>query len=110
MALQLVVSANECRGFIQHYHDSIFAGHLPFRVCCPKVSLPSLCANGTSAGHCWDQVAMDILDMSVTTDEGNQYVLVIVNCFSRWPEACLLPNKTVEVVAVDNMPGSACRR
>ena len=31
----------------------------------------------------WDRVAMDILDMSVTTDKGNQYVLSIVDCF-KW--------------------------
>ena len=38
-------------------------------------------------GHHWDQVAIDILDMSVTTDKGNRYILVIVDCFSRWTEA-----------------------
>ena len=43
-------------------------------------------------GHRWDRVAMDILDMSVTTEKGNQYVL-FVDCFSRWTEACPLPNK-----------------
>ena len=45
-------------------------------------------------GHRWDRVAMDILDMSVTTPKGNHYVLVMVDCFSRWTEACPLPNKT----------------
>ena len=44
-------------------------------------------------------MAMDILDMSVTTDKGNRYVLVIVDCFSRWTEACPLPNKTALAVA-----------
>ena len=42
---------------------------------------------------------MDILDMSVTTDKGNRYVLVIVDCFSRWTEACPLPDKMVLAVA-----------
>ena len=32
-------------------------------------------------GHQWDRVAMDLLDMSVTTPKGNLYVLVIVDCF-----------------------------
>ena len=44
-------------------------------------------------GHRWDRVAMDILDMSVTTEKGNHYVLVIVDCFSRWTKACLLSAK-----------------
>ena len=31
--------------------------------------------------------------------EGNRYVLVMVNCFSRWTEACPLPNKVALAVA-----------
>ena len=50
-------------------------------------------------GHRWKRVAMDILDMSVSTPKGNRYVLVIVDCFSRWTEACLLPNKMALAVA-----------
>ena len=34
-------------------------------------------------GHRCNRVAMDILDMSVTTEKGNRYLLVIVDCFSR---------------------------
>ena len=41
---------------------------------------------------------MDIFDMSVTTDKGNRYVLVIVDSFSRWTEACPLSNKTAVAV------------
>ena len=52
-----------------------------------------------SVGHRWDHVAMDILHMSVTTPKGNQYVLVMVDCFSRWTEACPLPNKMALAVA-----------
>ena len=123
MALQLVVPSGECRGFIHRYHDSIFAGYLGVsRTVCrllDQVYWPGLCEDVRSylvsclvclarksqcphhvpmghafVGHRWDRVAMDILDMSVTTDEGNQYALVIVDCFSRWTEACPLPNKT----------------
>ena len=42
---------------------------------------------------------MDILDMSVTTSKGNRYVLVMVDCFSRWTEAFPLPNKTALAVS-----------
>ena len=44
-----------------------------------------------SVGHRWDRVTMDILDMSVSTERGNRYV--IFDCFSRRTEACPLPNK-----------------
>ena len=50
-------------------------------------------------GHRWDRVAMDLLDMSVTTTKGNRNVLVMVDCFSRWTEACPLPDKTALSVA-----------
>ena len=39
---------------------------------------------------------MDLLDMSVTTAKGNRYVLVMVDCFSRWTEACPLPDTTAQ--------------
>ena len=42
---------------------------------------------------------MDILDMSVTTDKDNRYVLVIVDCFSRMDGVCLLPIKMAVAVA-----------
>ena len=35
-------------------------------------------------GHRWDRVVMDLLNMSVTTAKGNRYLLVMVDCFSRW--------------------------
>ena len=50
-------------------------------------------------GHRWDRVAMYPLHMSVSTAKGNRYVLVMVDCFSRWMEACLLPDKTALAVA-----------
>ena len=52
-----------------------------------------------AVGRRWDRVAMDLLDMSVTSTKGNRYVLVMVDCFSRWTEACPLPDKTVLSVA-----------
>ena len=50
-------------------------------------------------GHRWDRLAMDLLEMSVTTPKGNCYDLVMVDCFSRWTEACLGPNKTALAAA-----------
>ena len=47
-----------------------------------------------AVGHRWDRVAMDLLDLSVKAAKGNWYVLVMVDCFSRWTEACPLSDKT----------------
>ena len=61
-------------------------------------------------GHRWERVAMDLLDMSVTTARGNRYVLVMVDCFSRWTEACQLPDKTAHSVADVFHPGRVSLR
>ena len=106
-----LVPLSERQSFIQWYHDSIFTGHLGVsrtvyrlldRVNWPGlhedvrsyISSCSVCLarkspchrrapmGHVSVGHRWDRVAMDILDMPVTTSKGNRYVLVMVDCFS----------------------------
>ena len=47
---------------------------------------------------------MDLLDTSITSAKGNRYVLVMVDCFSRWTEACPLPDKTAISVADACLP------
>ena len=106
--------------FFHRYHDWIFAGHLGvsrtvcrllarvhwpgrredvrsyFASCSACLARKSLYPRWAPMGHVlvghrWDRVAMAILDMSVTTEKGNRYVLVIVDC--------PLPNKTAVAVA-----------
>ena len=52
---------------------------------------------------------MDLLDMSVTSTKGNHYVLVMVDCFSRWTEACPLSDKTAISVADALFSNIVCR-
>ena len=47
--------------------------------------------------------------MSVTTARGNRYVLVIVDCFTRWTEAFPLPDKTAHSVADAFFNNVVCR-
>ena len=125
---QLVVPVRERQELIRQFHDSLFAGHLGitrtiFRlldrvywpglrrevktyitsctICLARKSpCPQRAPMGhVKVGHRWERVAMDLLDMSVTTTRGNRYVLVMVDCFSRWTEACPLPDKTAHSVA-----------
>ena len=127
-ASQLVVLIRERRDLIRRFHDSLFAGHLGvtrtvFRLqnrvywpgirsdvrnyiasCTVCLARKSPCPRRAPMGHVevghrWDRVAMDLLDMSVTTTRGNRYVLVMVVCFSRWTETCPLPDKTAQSVA-----------
>ena len=124
---QLVVPIKKRQDFIKQFHDSLFAGHLGitrtvFRLqhrvywpglrgdfqtyiqsCTTCIARKSPCPRKVPMGHAkvghrWERVAMDLLDMSVTTSRGNRYVLVMVDCFTRWTEAFPLPDKTAQSV------------
>ena len=43
--------------------------------------------------------AMDIMGPLPPTRQGNRYILVIMDYFTKWPEACALPNQEAGVVA-----------
>ena len=125
---QLVIPVKKCQDFIRKFHDSLFAGHLGItrtvyrlldrvywpglrgdvqtyiKSCTVCIARKSPCPRKVPMGHVdvghrWERVAMDLLDMSVTTARGNRYVLVMVDCFTRWTEAFPLPDKTAQSVA-----------
>ena len=52
---------------------------------------------------------MDFLDMSITSAKGNRYVLVMVDCVSRWMEACTLLDKTAISLADAFFSNIVCR-
>ena len=135
---QLVVPQSERRSMIRRFHDSLFAGHLGIsrtvfrlqtRVYWPglrkdvrtyvtsctvclarKFPCPRRAPMGHGAvGRRWERVAMDLLDMSITSDNGNRYVLVMVDCFSWWTEACPLPDKTAISVVDAFFSNIVCR-
>ena len=125
---QLVIPVKKRRGLIREFHDSLFAGHLGItrtvyrlldrvywagitwgrsdvhqilhNLHCPEVTLPTKGADGTCGGRSsLGTRGYGLVDMSVTTSRGNRYVLVIVDCFTRWTEAFPLPDKTAQSVA-----------
>ena len=62
-----------------------------------------------AVGRRWERVSMDLLDMSMTSAKGNRYVLVMVDCFSWWTEACPLADKTSISVADVFFSNIVCR-
>ena len=101
-ASQLVVPHDECRDMIRRFHDSLFAGHLGVSrtvfcvqscvywpglrqdvrtnasctICLARKSpYPRRAPMGhVAVGRRWDRVAMDLLDLSITSAKGNRYV------------------------------------
>ena len=135
---QLVIPILKRREFIREFHDSLLAGHMGvtrtvyrlldrvywpglrgdvrtyIKSCTVCIARKSPCPRKipmghVEVGHRWDRVAMDLLDMSVTTARGNRYVLVIVDCFTRWTEAFPLPDKTAHSVADAFFNNVVCR-
>ena len=60
-------------------------------------------------GRRWERVAMDLLDISITSAKGYHYVLGMVDCFSRWTEACPLSDKTAISVTDAFFSNIVCR-
>ena len=52
---------------------------------------------------------MDIMGPLPPTRQGNRYILVIMDYFTKWPGAFALPNQEAEVVARAFVEGFACR-
>jgi transposase InsO family protein len=52
-----------------------------------------------SVGVPWERVGVDLAGPFTRTDRGNRYLLVVVDYFTRWPEAIPIASTHAEVVA-----------
>ena len=52
-----------------------------------------------NVGAPFERIQVDILGPLPTSSSGNKYLLVVVDCFSKWPEAVPLKNKRASTVA-----------
>ena len=84
-------------------------GHILHRVQCASQENHRAPMGYVAVGRRWERVAMDLLLMSVTSAKVNRYVFVMVDCFSRWTEACPLPDKTAISVADAFFSNIVCR-
>ncbi len=50
-------------------------------------------------GHRGDYVAMNLLDITTTSNHGYHYVLVVADYFTEYIEYAALPDKTAQAVA-----------
>jgi hypothetical protein len=56
-----------------------------------------------------ERVALDLVGPLPETDGGNKWVLVIADYFTKWMEACPLPDSTAETVAKAFVENFVCR-
>jgi transposase InsO family protein len=52
-----------------------------------------------NVGAPFERIAMDVVGPFPKSDNGNKYVLVVMDYFSKWPEAYPLPNQETRTIA-----------
>ena len=49
--------------------------------------------------HPFDKIAMDLVTECETSNSGNKHILTIIDHFTGWPEAFLIPDKSAHTIA-----------
>ncbi|XP_036143377.1 protein NYNRIN-like [Monomorium pharaonis] len=90
---QIVVPRQRIHEILKEAHDSPSGGHFgPLG----KGKSPMEIYN---VGAPFERIQVDILGPLPTSSSENKYLLVVVDCFSKWPEAVPLKNKRANTVA-----------
>ena len=53
-----------------------------------------------AAGFPWERIAIDIVGPLPKTQRNNRYLLVVIDYYTRWPEAFALENQDARSVAI----------
>ena len=127
--LQLCIPRKMVKDILELLHDTPTAGHLGtkkttervvarfywngwrqdvedyYRSCtiCGERNAPTEMPRqklGTSAsGYPMEHVAIDVVGPLPTTAQGNRFILVVNDYFTKWPEAYAIPNHEAETIA-----------
>lgn len=62
-----------------------------------------------NVGAPFERIAMDIAGPFPVTDNGNKYIMIIADYFTKWTEAFAIPNQEAETVANEFVYNWVCR-
>ena len=62
-----------------------------------------------NVGQPFERIAIDIAGPFPVTDDGNRYIMVIGDYFTKWVEAYAIPNQEVTIVAKKLVHYFCCR-
>jgi len=137
--LKLVIPYRLRQKIIQEHHDSIFAGHLGLKKTYAKISEKYYWENMYKDIKEWinscmdcvmkkskvpknlgetgfvqakeplEIVGMDFIGPLPRSKNGNKYILVFMDLFTRWPEAIAVKKATGKIVAKNFVENFVCR-
>lgn len=136
--LQLLVPEHYRKTVFKHFHDNPTGGHLgpdkmlstiqqSFYWPAMKKSITQYCQECDKCaarkpskqaraplgqylvGEPMERVAIDILGPLPITENGNRYILVLCDCFSKWTEAYALPNQESSTITRTIVNEFICR-
>ncbi|XP_063215566.1 retrovirus-related Pol polyprotein from transposon 412 isoform X1 [Bacillus rossius redtenbacheri] len=80
---------------------------------CSARKRPQHCSRGKmqayNVGAPFERIAIDIAGPFPKTKDGNRYILVVMDYFSKWPEAYALPNQEATTIADTLVNNFICR-
>lgn len=137
--LQVVVPRKRVKDVLESFHDGTSGGHLGVKrtlmkirqrfywihcredvenwckkcVNCSAVKGPHTRSRGAlklyNVGAPWERIALDVAGPFPTSDSGNKYILVVMDYFTKWPEAFAIPNQEAVTIAEKLVNEVCCR-
>ncbi|KAJ8703953.1 hypothetical protein PYW07_013247 [Mythimna separata] len=136
---QVIVPRREVVPLLQEIHDGASGGHLGIKktllkvrqryywlncredieqwcrkcTACASVKGPQTRSRGKlqlyNVGAPWERIAIDVAGPFPVTDDGNKYIVVIQDYFTKWPEVFAIPNQEATTVAKKVVEEVVCR-
>lgn len=137
--LQLIVPRKQVASLLRYIHDGVSGGHLGVKktleklrqrfywihcredvedwckkcTTCASVKGPQTRSKGKlklyNVGAPWERIAVDVAGPFPESDEGNKYIIVVQDYFTKWPEVFATPNQEAKTVAKKLVHEVICR-
>lgn len=139
VTLQIIVPRSMVPSVLKHIHDGTSGGHLGVKktlvkvrrrfywvhcredvedwcrkcTACASVKGPQTRSKGKlklyNVGAPWERIAIDVAGPFPVSEDGNRYIIVVQDYFTKWPEVFATPNQEAHTVAKKLVQEVVCR-